>query len=143
MSQISSKVAEALYEALNVVTVTDLATGGVWYETRQGDLPAVIFHRQAAGKPVRSFGPTLLAEDDFWLIKSYADEDSDPSKSPQALNDEILIAAEQAIGDSLSLASGSTWLVWRENDVLLPKEEGETDKPVYGAGFLLRVVAAP
>lgn len=79
----------------------------------------------------------------MWNVRSYADEDSSPTKSPQALNDEILTAVEDAVGDSLILSVGETWHVERDTDIVLPIEEASSDKPVYGKATRFRVWATP
>jgi hypothetical protein len=141
MSRISINVIPALYAALNVSEVTDLVTG-VHFRTGSGDLPYLVFDRHAPGRPIRTFGG-VIAEDDLWIFKAYSDENSSATKSAPQLNAEILNAAETAIGSELQMETGGTWAVERYSDVILPTEERETDKPVYGDAFLLRIVATP
>lgn len=142
MSAISHQVEPALYAKLNVSGVTSLATGGVHNETTTASLPYVIFNRQAAKEPVRTYGGIAL-EDDIWLIKAFADENSHATKSARRLISEILIAAETAIGSSLTLGSGATLKVERLADVVIGAQERESDKPVFGGGFMLTVMARP
>lgn len=140
MSAISEKVQAALYAKLNVSGVTNLATGGVWADIapESASTPYLLFRRQAPGIVQRTFGPTLALEDDLWLIKAVTTEDDDTTKSPQALGEAILAAAETAIGGSLTL-SGNT-VVWCERQSDMPGyEEPESDYILYHRGFLLRV----
>jgi hypothetical protein len=140
MSAISNEVEPALYAKLNVSGVTSLATGGVHNETTTAGLPYVIFGRQA-NRTIETFGG-VIAEDDLWAIKAYADENSHATKSPRQLITEILIAAETAIGGSLTLGVGETWEVKREMDLMLPPEQKEYDAPVFAGGIILRIVAS-
>lgn len=143
MSSISHQVEPALYAKLNVSAVTNLATGGVHNETTTAALPYVVFNRQAPGRPLRTFNANIVAEGDLWLIKAFADEDSHATKSARELISDILIAAETAIGSSLTLGSGRVLKVERNIDVVIGAQERESDKPVYGGAFLLEIVAAP
>lgn len=142
MSVLSEKVRVALYAKLNVSGVTSLATGGVYHllAPESATKPYVTFNRQAAAPVVRAFENNLIAEEDLWTIKAVADEDSSTTKEPQQLAEEILAAAENAIGSSLSLAGGSeTWGIERFADI---PEYTETlnDRLIYHHGFILRVV---
>lgn len=143
MSALSEKVRVALYTKLNVSGVTSLATGGVYHllAPETAAKPYLTFNRQGAAPVTRAFESNLIAEEDLWVIKAVADEDSSTTKEPQQLAEEILQAAETAIGTSLSLAGGSvTWGVERFADV---PEYTETvnDRLVYHHGFILRVVS--
>lgn len=144
MSDISEKVRPGLYTKLNVSNVTNLATGGIHYKIApQGQLrPYVIFNRQAAGPVGYNFGFTRTHEDDIWLIKAVTDEDSSSTASPETLGQQILTAAEIALGDSLTLSGAVTWAMVRLQDIPDYKEK-ISDRMVLNQGFLLRVVAAP
>lgn len=141
MSQLSEKVRTALFSAMNVSGVTSLATGGVHHlmAPEKTSFPYVVFNRQSAGDVVRAFCQSPIAENDLWLIKAIADEDSSTTKEPQQLNQDILDAVETAIGTTLSLSGGSeTWLVERVSDI--PEYiEYRSDRAIYYNGFLLRV----
>src|SRR5687768_17445786 len=102
MSALSEKVRVALYNKLNVSGVTTLATGGVHHPIapEPSDTHYLIFHRQASRDVNYTFGSNLLNEDDFWLIKAVTDEDSSTTKEPAELAEDILEAAETAIGTS-------------------------------------------
>lgn len=141
MSALSAKVRTALYAKLNVANVTTLAVGGVHNQVAPPGTakPYLIFQRQAANPTVRSFGQTLIAESDLWLIKAVSDEDSSTTKEPQQLNEDILAAAETALGTSLTLGGGSeTWLVERESDIPEFVEQA-SDRLIYHNGFLVRI----
>ena len=141
MSAISEEVRTALYSAMNVSAVTDLATGGVHHKVipQDGDYPAVTFTKLNSNVDY-SFGPTLTMEDQLWMVKATADEDSDTSKEPQALCEEILAAIETAVGYDLTLATYNTRRIWRDGDI---PELTETinDREVHTHGFLYRVSA--
>lgn len=151
MSAISEKVRVALYSKLNVSGVWSL-TGTVStgvakvFESKAPEdaaLPYVIFQRQAPGEVVYSFGtaaltPTQQLETDLWLIKAVTDEDSDTTKEPQKLGEDILAACLTAIGNTLSL-SGNT-VVWLSRFADMPPfQEQLSDRTIYHRGFLLKV----
>lgn len=143
MSALSEKVRVALYAKINVVGVTSLATGGIHHliAPETASKPYVIFNRQSSSDVVRAFQNNLIAENDLWTIMAIADEDCSATKEPQQLNQDILNAAETAIGNSLSLSGGSeTWNVERVADI--PEFiEVVNDRVVYHNGFLLRIWA--
>jgi len=145
MSDLSEKVGAALYTALNVSAVTDVATGGVWQgkPSDQANLPLVVYQRQAPGDVEYTFGHTRIAEDDLWVIKAISDEDSSASLSAEGLNESILALCETAHGTSLTLSGGSTtWAVYRIADIPEIREQ-QNDRTITQNGYLLRVVAAP
>lgn len=143
MSVLSEKVRVALFSKLNVSAVTTLATGGVHHliASESASKPYVIFNRQASADVVRAFQNNLIAENDVWTVMAISDEDCSTTKEPQQLNQDILTAAETAIGNSLTLAGGSeTWNVERVADI--PEfVEVVNDRVVYHNGFLLRIWA--
>ena len=146
MSQRSEEVRKAIYAALNVSAVTDVATGGVFYDKAPegATLPCVIFLR-AASKPVdRAFKSTIVLEDDLWIIKAISDEDSSTTLEPQTLNENILALCETAIGETLSLGGGFTAkYVVREADIPefsnLTSSTNDIDRWVFTNGFFLNV----
>ena len=140
MSAISEKVRIALFAKLNVSGVTTLATGGIHNEVapESANLPFVIFHRIAPGTVLYSLAGTNHGEDDLWMIKSLADEDSSTTLEPQALNASILAACETAIGYELTLTGATTRGVRRTADI--PSyTENLSDRHIYHAGFYLRI----
>lgn len=144
MSVVSERVKEALYTKLSASSdVQEYATGGIYFEQApmiDNGAAYIVFARQAPGQPTRAFSQTLIAEDDLWIIKGYADEGVSTTISPQAYIAQMLNAAEAAIGTSLTLSAGETWLVERFADVLLPKED-LNDRVIFAGAFNLRVVA--
>jgi hypothetical protein len=142
MSAISEKVRVALYAKLNVSGVTALAAVYESHAPKNAALPYLIFRRQAPGEVVYSHGtgsgPTQQLESDLWLIKAVTDEDSDTTKEPQKLAEDIQAAAVTALGTSLTL-SGNT-VVWLARFADIPGyEELLDDRTIYHRGFLLRV----
>ena len=141
MSALSEKVRTALYTKLNVSGVTNLATGGIHHQIAPAGTPKpyIVFQRQASAPTVRAFAQTLIAENDLWLVRAVSDEDCSTTKEPQELNEDILEAAETAIGTSLTLTGGSeVWLVERDSDIPEYVEQA-ADRLIYHNGFLLRV----
>lgn len=144
MSDLSAKVRQALFTKLNVTEIKSLAIGGVHYRIAPEATakPYLIFDRQAAGRVGYTFGFTRTHEDDVWLVKAVTDKDSSAVKSPVSLGEEILAAAETAIGNALVLVGANIWAVVRLNDIPNYTEK-VSDRIVFHQGFLLRVVAAP
>lgn len=140
MSTLSEKVRTALYGKMNVSAVTNLATGGVHHITapESAALPFILFMRSAPGAVEWGFSSSQEIEDDLWMVKALADEDSSTSLSPQSLNEDILEAAETAIGQTLTLSGGTALWVRRFSDI--PElTENVGDRLIYQNGFLLRV----
>ncbi len=151
MSAISEKVRVALYSKLNVsgvYTLTGTVSSGVGkiFESLAPDdiaLPYVIFQRQAPGEVVYSMGtaaltPTQQLETDLWLIKAVVDEDSDTTKEPQKLAEDILAACVTALGSSMSL-SGNTVVWYSRFADMPPYQEILNDRMIYHRGFLLKI----
>lgn len=150
MSAISEKVRNALYTKLNVsgvYTLTGTVSAGVGkiFESLAPDdtaLPYVIFQRQGPGPVIYSLGtanaPTQQLENDLWLIKAVTDEDSDTTKGPQKLAEDILAACVTAIGATLTLSGNTTVWCARFAD-MPPYQELLNDRHIYHRGFLLRV----
>lgn len=146
MSAISEKVRVALYTKLNVAgvwTLTGTVSTGVGkiFESQapeNTDLPYVIFQRQASKPVTYAFNVTNILEDDLWLIKALTDEDSDPTKGPQKLAEDILAACITALGASLTV-SGNT-VAWFARFTDMPAyQESLNDRTIYHRGFLLAV----
>jgi hypothetical protein len=144
MSSLSENVRTALYSKMSVTGVTSLATGGIYHLLAPvgAKMPYVIFNRQAPAPVTYSFGNTRIAENDLWLIKAVADEDSSSTMEPQQLNEAILSAIETAVGNELTLSGGAvTWNVERFSDI--PEYlETASDRMIYYNGFLLRIWSA-
>lgn len=145
MSAISEKVRAGLYAKLNVSGVTSLATGGAYDSLAPDDaaLPYVIFQRQGPRPIVYSFGaaqPTLQVEDDLWAIKAVTDEDSDPTKAPQKLAEDILAACITALGTSMTLSGQTVSAYYRFSDIP-GYQEPFGDRQIFHRGFLWRVAA--
>jgi len=143
MSVLSEKIRVALFNKMNVPSVTSLASGGIHHihAPENASKPFVIFQRQASGDVIRSFSNSLLAEDDLWLVKAISDEDSSTTKEPQQLNAEILAACENAIGSSLAITGGTVYDASRLRDI--PEYyEIAADRSIYHSGFILRIVSA-
>jgi hypothetical protein len=139
MSAISEEVRTALYTALNVSGVTTLATGGIHYKVApQGTTGAIVVFDRLSSLAEYTFGVTLNMENDLWIVKAYADEDSDVTKSPPSLCQDILTAVEAALPATLTLASKTNRACVREGDISLPPET-VNDREVFAEGFLLRV----
>jgi hypothetical protein len=140
MSAISEKVRVALYSKLNVSGVTTLATGGIFESvaTDPAELPYLIFRRQGSEPVVYSMGATQQLESDLWLIKAVADEDSDTTKGPQKLCEDILTAATTALGTTLTLSGNTVVWFYRFADIP-PYEEILNDRHIFHRGFLLKV----
>lgn len=142
MSALSEKIRVSLFAKLNVPSVTDLATGGVYHKQapESASLPYVIFQRAASKDIEYSFGMQGGIEDDLWMIKALSDEDSSDSKEPEALNEEILAACLAAVGNSLTITGGAVLSAYRKSDIPDYTEQ-LSDRSIYHNGFLLRVVA--
>lgn len=139
MSAISEKVRVALYAKLNVSGVTSLATGGVHYKIAPegAELPYIVFNRYPA-QVHYTLGNTLAGERDEWLIKALTDEDSSTTKEPPELAEDILTAAETAIGTTLTLSGNTVHRVRRVRempDFLEPLG----DRHIWHHGFFLDV----
>jgi hypothetical protein len=137
MSVISEKVRTALYTAMNVTAVTDLATGGIYYKAadKGASLPFVIFDRVPMNVDW-SMNNSLAGERDRWFIKALADADSDPTKEPSDLCEDILAAIETAIGHSLTVSGQTVSRVQRVADIP-PIIEQATDRHIWQHGFQL------
>lgn len=147
MSAISEKVRIALYGKLNVSGVTTLASGGIFESIapESTSLPYVIFQRQGPAPVTYSFGtsggPTQQLENDLWLIKAVTDEDSDTTKGPQKLAEDILAACVTALGTSLTL-SGNTATWFARFADMPPYQETLSDRTIFHRGFLQRIAVS-
>jgi hypothetical protein len=140
MSAISKKNRIALYTKLNVSGVTTLATGGVYYKHAPNNqaTPYVIFDRVAPGKVKRPVLGGQILEDDLWQIKAVVSEGDSTTKEPIELAEEILVACDAAIGESLTI-SGNT-VEYCKRDIDIPGyAQIVSDRWIYYEGFNLRV----
>lgn len=149
MSAISEKVRIALYAKLNVsgvYTLTGTVSSGVGkiFESIAPDnteLPYVIFQRQAPEPLVYSMGasaPTQQLESDVWLIKAVTDEDSDTTKGPQKLGEDISAACITALGTSMTI-SGNTVTGYYKLQDIPPYQDPLNDRTIFHRGFLWRI----
>lgn len=143
MSVISEKVRVGIYSKLNVSGVTSLATGGIFdtFAPESTAKPYVVFQRQGAAPVTRAIDGTLALEDDLWLIKVLADEDSSTTKSPQGLCEEILAAIETALGTSLTL-SGQTVSYFARFKDWEGFKEPSGDRMIIQRGLIWRVAVS-
>lgn len=154
MASLNKKIRHALYSALNVSSVTDLATGGVWHKEIEFQLdgggapivpdvhPAtVVFERLVTDDIYRTFGYTLAVESTVWIVKVHIDKSEPHADTPSDRADDILQACEDAIGNELTLAGAETWQCERERD--LPEQHQKIAANRYDllSSFLLKVVA--
>jgi hypothetical protein len=106
------------------------------------ELPYVIFQRQGPGPVTYALGtgngPTQHLENDLWLIKAVVDEDSDTTKEPQKLAEDILAACITALGTSMTL-SGNTVSWYARFADMPPYQEPLNDRMIYHRGFLWRI----
>jgi hypothetical protein len=140
MSAISKKNRVALYTKLNVSGVTTLATGGVYYKHAPNNqaTPYVIFDRVAPGRVKRPVLGGQILEDDLWQIKAVVSEGDSTTKEPIELAEEILVACDAAIGESLTI-SGNT-VEYCKRDIDIPGYAHiVSDRWIYYEGFNLRV----
>lgn len=141
MSDISEKVRNGMYSALNVASVvgTGKATA-IYYANAPEDavLPYVVFNRTVPGRVERPvLSSTIIIESDRWDVKCIADEDSSTTKDPQEIAQDILSLCESALG-SLSI-SGNT-LEYHRRDADIPGfRELVNDRYVYHEGFVYLV----
>ncbi len=139
MSAISEKVRLALYSKMNVSGVTSLATGGIHHKIapESANYPFIVFQR-VSGIPSYTFGLTLAIEDDVWMVKALADEDSSTTKSPQALCEDILTAVRTALGTSLTITPYTNRGLWVDSD--MPEiVERLGDREIHQHGIFLRI----
>ena len=83
-------------------------------------------------------GLTQQLESDLWLIKAVTDEDSDTTKEPQKLAEDILAAAITALGTTLTL-TGNTVVYYARFADMPPFEERLGDRTIYHRGMLWRI----
>jgi hypothetical protein len=141
MSAISEKIRVALYNKLNVGAVvgSGKATGVYHLTAPEGAaLPYVVFSRVAPGTVKRPVLGGLVLEDDLWQISVFADEDSHASKEPQQIAQEILLACETAINETLTITGNTVEYVKRVSDI--PSMTSlQNGRYIYHEGFNLRV----
>jgi hypothetical protein len=140
MSVISEKVRVALFAKLNVSGVTNLATGGVFYQhaPNNASTPYVVFNRVAPGRITRVVFGSQILEDDLWQIKAIVGEGDSTTLEPVQLAQNILSACETAINESLTISGNTVLYVKRDNDIPgFP--ELVSDRWIYHEGFNLRI----
>jgi hypothetical protein len=143
MSVISEKVRKAIYAKLNVAAVVGSGKATAIYNAKAPEsaaFPYVVFNRQGSSPVTYTMGPTLALEDDLWLIKVIADEDSSTSKEPQEIAEDVLNLCESTLGTSLTISGNTVSWLAREYD-MPAYEERQGDRYLYHRGFLLRVQA--
>lgn len=141
MSALTEQIRDALYTKLNVSGVTDLATDGVWFGESESlnDYKTLIFE-DVSNIYDYAFGFTETHQDSIWHLKAFVDKDSDNSKSPIRLGEQIITAAKTAIGQTLALSTGTCLGVMVTND--LPKlKQPFSDRTVWMVGCQLRIWA--
>lgn len=141
MSAISKKIRVALYAKLNVSGVTTLATGGVYYKHAPNNqaTPYVVFDRVAPGRVKRPVLGDQILEDDLWQIKAIVSEGDSTTKEPVELAEEILVACDTAINETLTVSGNTVEYIKRDSDIPGFNEGPVNDRWVYHEGFNLRV----
>lgn len=141
MSALTEQIRDALYTKLNVSGVTNLATDGVWFGESEAlsDYKTLIFE-DVSNLYDYAFGFTETHQDSIWNLKAFVDKDSDNSKSPIELGEDIITAAKTAVGQSLTLSGGTCLGVMVTND--LPKlKQPLSDRTVWMVGCQMRIWA--
>jgi len=139
MSAISEKIRTALYAALNVSNVTTLATGGIHFMTvKDGTAMPYLVLTRIPAEVDYALANNLIGERDLWLIKAVVDKDSSTTLSPPSLAEDILTAAETAIGTTLSISGNTTQRVRRTGEIPNFIEQAG-DRAIYHHGFYLDV----
>lgn len=143
MASIKNQLEAAVYAALNVSSVTDIATGGVHSGAadESGSYPLVTFSFQGFEENLYTFGFGETQEGGLLLIKASSDEDSDVSKAPADLNDEILEACETILHGSISLSSATLDYLRKFADVPVFRET-LSDRTVFTSGRMYKFKAS-
>lgn len=140
MASPTNELYAAIYTALNVSAVTNIATGGIWQgrgdETIPESAPFVVYNAQGFNENEHTFSFGTTLEGGLLLIKSYSDENSSPAKSPIDLNDEILEACEALLHNGLSLATHSLEYLRKYSDIPTIIEPAVNNREVIGSGRL-------
>lgn len=147
MSAISEKVRKAIFAKANVSAVVGSGKLTAIYESKAPEdatLPYGIFQRQGPGPVTYGFGtstaPTTHLENDLWLFKVLADEDSSTTKEPQEFASDMADTWKSTLGNTLTLTGATVrWMAWFAD--MPPYEEQVTDRQVYHRGFLMRIAA--
>ena len=135
MSELSEKNRQAIFEKLNVGSVTVLATGGVHFRKAPSgtEFPFVVFDR-VPKSVAYGFANNLLYETDWWSIKALTESDTDTGQ-------QILAACENAINGTLNLSGAQSLYARRKMD-MPSATETLIDKEIYHDGFYLEVYSA-
>lgn len=144
MSSLSAKIRTALYAKLNVASVVGSGKASAVYHQvapLEAVYPFIVFNR-VPGLVNYAFQNTNHGERDIWFIKCLSDKGVNSAKSPQELNDEILLLAETAIGNTLTISGATVSRVTRIADI--PEIiETISDRDIFQHGFQLEVYASP
>lgn len=141
MSAISEKVRKAIFLKSNVVAVVGAAKLTAIYEAKapnEAVLPYGIMQRFSAGEVKYTFGVTLALEDDIWLLKVLADEDSSTTKEPQEFAEDMLAVWLATLGNTLTISGNTVAWLARHAD-MPPLDEPKNDRFIYHRGALIRV----
>lgn len=144
MSQLSEKVRNSLFAAMNVAAVTDLATGGIHNDVApEGAARPYVIFSCASNVTKYTYGFQVFEEESIWFIKAMTDKDSIQTKEPQALAEEIIAACISAIGGDLPLTGGSQTQAIHPPQDLPHFTETLTDRTIYTRGARLKISAKP
>lgn len=140
--EIQPKLRIAIFEAANISAVTDLATSGVHYQVapKGADCPFLTFDF-LAGVPIYALANNRAGERFKVILSAYADEDSDTSKEPPQLCEEIIDAALTAISAGLEPEGFTCDYARKEQDLYFPPEE-LTDRYVFRRSVQLDIFAS-
>jgi hypothetical protein len=143
MSAKSEKVRTALFGKLNVSAVTSLAKGGVHWGIAPETVDTINFVTFSRVPVSRDFalGNNLVGERDQWMIKAIVDEDAVTNKEPSQHAEEILTAAETAIGGALTISGGEVHMARRVRDIPAYRED-LNDRHIWHHGFILETYTA-
>lgn len=142
MPSLKKQVETGVYSALNVSSVTDLATGGVYLGVADDDAdhPFVVFNWQAFSEVDYTFSFGQAVEQGLLLIQSYANENSDPTKTASGLNDEILEQCKTLLHAGISLGTGEVLYLRKYSDT--PEiEESISGVALIRNGMLFKVIS--
>jgi hypothetical protein len=138
MSAISEKVRQAIFAKLNVSAVvgSGKASGVHWkIAPEDAEYPFIVFDR-APLTVEKGLNSPNQGERDRWWIKCLADEDASTTKEPSELCEDILEAAETAIGTTLTITGQTVSWVQRVADIP-PGIDEFNDRTIFQHGFQL------
>lgn len=160
MSDLSEKVRSAIYARLATTMSSqltylgvNLTYGGELLQYGTGEAAAVYYGKapndaeypfiefsRIPGVVDYTFQNNRIGERDRWWIKSFTDHEGAGTESPVKKNEDILAAAETAIGNTLTLSGATAHRVTRVADIpeLVELVNG---RAVYMDGFQLEVYA--